>query len=164
MRARQIGVAIMTAVTGSVRWLMLGVRRGMLPSLRKRRLLIVVIAAVVMGGVVIGGWWISRPPEFVHPDIGVQVAHAAPGTTGCAACHVDPIPFTNCTDTGCHADVPIYITDTNIYIAHHDEPGAPLDCADCHETVANDARYVEVPTPGHSFCGTCHPRTHSSPP
>lgn len=121
------------------------------------------IIAVALAGV-IGGWWLSRVPEIEHPAVGVKIARASPGTTGCAACHTEAIGVTDYTGcTGCHPEPPTIIGPLKgeiIFTRHHDVPPQPscLDVA-CHDT--DDARYVFRPVwtkkaEAHAYCEQCH--------
>ena len=119
--------------------------------MNKRRWMLVMFALLAMGGAV-GGWWFSQSLPL-HPDVGANIAHAAPGEIdGCALCHLSPIPYTNCLDSGCH-DTPSSTVGNNVYLRHHEIADG---CDVCHAAVPNDARYVVVPESGHNFCSTCH--------
>ena len=126
--------------------------------MNKRRLILVMFALLALVGG-ISGWWFSQSLPILHPEEGIMVAHAAPGELeGCAVCHQSAIPYTNCSDSGCHP-APSTTIGNNVYISHH-EPTVPADsCEACHEnaTYPDDARYVIVPAANHGFCGsTCH--------
>ncbi len=103
----------------------------------------------------------------IEGHAGVTVAHAQviDPTSGCAACHTQPITAA-CTD--CHTPPTMIGTNQDIYFPHHDtSPGGPPDdCHNsvCHDGVQGDARYVQIVTASHQYCGQCHSRTHSSPP
>ncbi len=95
-----------------------------------------------------------------HPDVGVPVAHAAPGDVdkGCTKCHDKPIVATCST---CHTSPPVQIR--GIVFPHHDvTSGKPItNCQMCHTSSDGDARYVKVVKSSMAFCKQCHPFTHS---
>lgn len=120
--------------------------------MNKKGTVIVLIAILALVGG-ISSWWISQNLPLAHPEEGKNVAHAAIGDTdGCAECHLSPIAYTDCSDSGCH-DAPDTIVGNNIFLKHHEEPDG---CEVCHAAVPDDARYVVVPTSGHNFCSSCH--------
>lgn len=120
--------------------------------MKKKRLKLVLFAALALFSA-IGGWLFSQSLPILHPEEGRNVAHAAPGyEEGCAICHLSPIPYTNCTDSGCHT-APSATIGNNIYLKHHEVADG---CDVCHAAVPNDARYVIIPDSGHEFCKTCH--------
>lgn len=98
---------------------------------------------------------------FEHPDIGVQVAHAAPGDQGqgCAKCHNAPVVATCVT---CHPTPPTQLR--GITFPHHNvASGAPItNCQMCHSGSDADARYVKVLKASMAFCKQCHQLTHTA--
>lgn len=128
--------------------------------MNKRRLILMLCAFLAIGGA-IGGWWFSQSVPLLHPE-GVpatNVAHAAEGLAdGCAKCHTEALPFSNCLDTGCHDSLVTLVgTNSNVYLAHHDVVVTD-DCGECHANASypGDARYVAIPATNHGFCSSCH--------
>jgi hypothetical protein len=139
----------------------------------RRRVLLLALAIAIAAAV--SAWLWLRPytpdqdGDIGHQIGGVAVTHAAIGDEkGCATCHAEAIPYTTCSDAGCHDPLasPYQITPTTMVInfPHHDTEnsvGAPSNCQDCHAAVANDARSINIPSASHSvFCGGCHGMTH----
>lgn len=149
------------------------VRRIAATLVERRRLAAVVVAAFVLAWLLIVAPWAAPAPSDQATGIDhLGVAHAAIGDQkGCDTCHAEAIAYTTCSDTGCHdpLSAPFQITPTTMLInfPHHDtnnSVGAPSDCQGCHAAVANDARFITIPSASHSvFCGGCHNRTHSTP-
>jgi hypothetical protein len=129
-----------------------------------KRLAFIGVLALAIG--LILAFTIPTAPEQpkIEGHVGISVAHAQPldPTSGCAACHTQPITVA-CTE--CHPSPPTTLNG-NIAFPHHDPSagGPPDDCqsSTCHDG-GNDARYVVVLQANHNYCSQCHTMTHSSP-
>lgn len=115
---------------------------------------LVLFAAALLSGLLSGC-------GFDHPEVGTQVAHAAPGETGkgCAKCHNAPVVATCII---CHPSPPTMVR--GIAFPHHNvASGAPFtNCQMCHSGSDSDARYVKVLKSSMSSCKACHQFTHTS--
>lgn len=129
--------------------------------MKRARIIFPAMAAIVLVAVAVFVVQLTRPP-LLHPEIGIQVAHAQIGDPGkgCSKCHNTPIVATCST---CHTSPPTQIR--GIAFPHHDPAPGPAikDCtfALCHGSAGNDARFVKVLKASMSFCGQCHKITHS---
>ncbi len=128
--------------------------------MRRPRISIPVLPAVILVAVGVAVALLTGC-RFEHPEVGVKVAHAAPGdpNQGCAKCHTTPVVAT-C--VSCHPSPPTPIR--SIVFPHHDAAsGKPItNCQMCHGGSDSDARYVKVLKASMAYCKQCHQLTHSA--